>query len=68
MMGLLRSGDVTQMVKYVTKMTAHRHRQTVQLLPLCKEYGLRCILQLAVQPHGESVSVEEVDAPRTIKP
>jgi len=33
MMGLLRSGDVTQIVKYVTKMTAHRHQQTVTFMP-----------------------------------
>jgi len=33
MMGLLRSGDVTQMVKYTTKMTAHRHGQTVTFMP-----------------------------------
>jgi glutamine synthetase len=33
MMGLLRSGDVTQMVKYVTKMVAHRRHQTVTFMP-----------------------------------
>ena len=33
MMGLLRSGDVTQMVKYVTKMVAHRHDQSVTFMP-----------------------------------
>jgi len=33
MMGLLRSGDVTQMVKYVTKMVAHRHGQTATFMP-----------------------------------
>lgn len=33
MMGLLRSGDVTQMIKYVTKMTAHRHNQTATFMP-----------------------------------
>jgi glutamine synthetase len=33
MMGLLRSGDVTQMVKYVSKMTAHRHGQTATFMP-----------------------------------
>jgi glutamine synthetase len=33
MMSLLRSGDVTQMVKYVTKMTAHRHGQTATFMP-----------------------------------
>ena len=33
MMGLLRTGDVTQMVKYVTKMVAHRRDQTVTFMP-----------------------------------
>jgi glutamine synthetase len=33
MMGLLRTGDVTQMVKYVTKMVAHRHSQTATYMP-----------------------------------
>ena len=33
MMGLLRTGDVTQMVKYVTKMVAHRHEQTATFMP-----------------------------------
>jgi len=33
LMGLLRCGDVTQMVKYVTKMTAHRHQKTVTFMP-----------------------------------
>jgi len=33
MMGLLRSGDVTQMVKYVAKMVAHRHGQTATFMP-----------------------------------
>jgi len=33
MMGLLRAGDVTQMVKYVTKMVAHRHNQTATFMP-----------------------------------
>ncbi len=33
MMGLLRAGDVTQMVKYVSKMVAHRHDQTVTFMP-----------------------------------
>jgi len=33
MMGLLRSGDVTQMVKYVAKMVAHRHNQTATFIP-----------------------------------
>ncbi len=33
MMGLLRSADVTQMVKYVTKMIAHRHDQTATFMP-----------------------------------
>jgi glutamine synthetase len=33
MMGLLRSGDATQIVKYVTKMVAHRHGQTATFMP-----------------------------------
>jgi glutamine synthetase len=33
MMGLLRSGDVTMLVKYATKMTAIRHNQTVTFMP-----------------------------------
>jgi len=33
MAGLLRSGDVTQAVKYVTKMVAHRHNQTATFMP-----------------------------------
>ena len=33
MMGLLRSGDATQMVKYVTKMVAHRRHQTATFMP-----------------------------------
>lgn len=32
-MGLLRSGDATQIVKYVTKMVAHRHNQTATFMP-----------------------------------
>jgi glutamine synthetase len=31
--GLVRTGDVTQMVKYVTKMVAHRRGQTVTFMP-----------------------------------
>ncbi len=33
MMGLVRAADVTQMVKYVAKMTAHRHGQTATFMP-----------------------------------
>lgn len=33
MMGLVRSGDVTQMVKYVTKMVAHARNQTATFMP-----------------------------------
>ena len=33
MMGLMRSGDATQIVKYVTKMVAHRHGQTATFMP-----------------------------------
>ncbi len=33
MMGLVRSGDATQMVKYVTKMAAHRRKQTATFMP-----------------------------------
>lgn len=33
MMGLLQSGDATQMVKYVTKMVAHRRNQTATFMP-----------------------------------
>jgi len=33
MMGLLQSGDATQMVKYVTKMVAHRRHQTATFMP-----------------------------------
>jgi glutamine synthetase len=33
MMGLLRAGDVTQILKYVAKMTAQRHGQTVTFMP-----------------------------------
>ena len=33
MMGLVRSGDATQIVKYVTKMVAHRHGQTATFMP-----------------------------------
>jgi glutamine synthetase len=32
-MGLVRAGDVTQMVQYVTKMTAHRRGQTATFMP-----------------------------------
>ena len=41
MMGLVRAGDVTQMVRYVTKMTAHRRGQTATFMPkpLCGEAG-----------------------------
>lgn len=33
MMGLVRAGDATQIVKYVTKMTAHHHGQTATFMP-----------------------------------
>jgi glutamine synthetase len=33
MMGLLRSGDATQLVKYVTKLAAHRRGQTTTFMP-----------------------------------
>lgn len=33
MMGLLRAGDATQIVKYVTKMAAHRRGQTATFMP-----------------------------------
>jgi glutamine synthetase len=33
MMGMLRAGDATQIVKYATKMTAHRHQQTATYMP-----------------------------------
>jgi glutamine synthetase len=33
MMGLLRSGDVTQIIKYVARMVAQRHGQTVTFMP-----------------------------------
>jgi len=33
MMGLVRSGDATQIVKYVAKMVAHRHHQTATFMP-----------------------------------
>jgi glutamine synthetase len=33
MMSLLRSGDVTMLVKYATKMTAAQHKQTVTFMP-----------------------------------
>lgn len=33
MMGLVRAGDVAQMVKYVAKMTAHQHGQTATFMP-----------------------------------
>ena len=33
MVGLLAAGDMTQWVKYVTKMTAHSHRKTVTFMP-----------------------------------
>lgn len=33
MMGLLQSGDATQIVKYVTKMVAHRRHQTATFMP-----------------------------------
>jgi glutamine synthetase len=33
LMALTRAGDATQMVKYVTKMVAHRHQQTVTYMP-----------------------------------
>jgi glutamine synthetase len=33
LMGLLEAGDTTMIVKYVTKMTAHRHSQTVTFMP-----------------------------------
>ena len=33
MMGLVTAGDATMLVKYVTKMTAHAHGQTVTFMP-----------------------------------
>jgi glutamine synthetase len=33
LMGLLQAGDATMMVKYVTKMVAHRHGQTATFMP-----------------------------------
>jgi glutamine synthetase len=33
LMGLLEAGDTTMIVKYVTKMTAHHHGQTVTFMP-----------------------------------
>ncbi len=33
LMTLTRAGDATQIVKYVTKMVAHRHQQTVTFMP-----------------------------------
>jgi len=33
MMGLIQSGDATMMIKYVTKMAAHLHGQTVTFMP-----------------------------------
>ena len=33
MMGLVEAGDVTMLIKYVTKMTAHRHGLTVTFMP-----------------------------------
>jgi glutamine synthetase len=33
MMGLLRAGDATMLIKYVTKMTAHLHGQTATFMP-----------------------------------
>jgi glutamine synthetase len=33
MMGLVAAGDATQLVKYVTKMTAHAHSKTVTFMP-----------------------------------
>jgi glutamine synthetase len=33
LVGLLEAGDMTMMVKYVTKMVAHRHGQTVTFMP-----------------------------------
>jgi glutamine synthetase len=33
LMGLVQAGDATMIVKYVTKMTAHRHGQTATFMP-----------------------------------
>lgn len=33
MVGLLEAGDMTMIIKYVTKMVAHRHNQTVTFMP-----------------------------------
>jgi len=33
MMGLIQAGDATMIIKYVTKMTAHLHGQTVTFMP-----------------------------------
>ncbi len=33
MMGLMRAGDATMLIKYVTKMTAHTHGQTATFMP-----------------------------------
>jgi glutamine synthetase len=33
LMGLLQAGDATQIVKYVTKMVAHKHGQTATFMP-----------------------------------
>ncbi len=57
MMGLLRSGDVTQMVKYVTKMVAHRHNQTVTFMPkpLFGEAGNGMHFHQHLFKHGQNV-------------
>lgn len=33
MMGMIQAGDATMIIKYVTKMTAHQHGQTVTFMP-----------------------------------
>jgi len=33
MMGMIRAGDATQIVKYAAKMVAHQHQQTVTFMP-----------------------------------
>jgi glutamine synthetase len=57
LMTLTRAGDATQMVKYVTKMVAHRHQQTVTYMPkpLYGEAGNGMHFHQLLQKKGKNI-------------
>jgi len=57
LMTLTRAGDATQIVKYVTKMVAHRHQQTVTFMPkpLYGEAGNGMHFHQLLQKAGKNV-------------